>query len=65
MLRYFLTLSIFDVDLVWYVGFVRKKLAFLNSLSNISMWIYGNMWGDHIHIKNVKNRLLNNHFQTF
>ena len=28
IVRYFLTLSLFKVDLVWYVGFFRKKLTF-------------------------------------
>ena len=41
IVRYFLTLSLFKVDLVWYVGFFRKKLTFFWSMSNISMWIYG------------------------
>ena len=52
-MRYFQTLPLFNVDLEWYVGFYRTKLTFLKSLSNISMWIYGNMWGDHRCIKYV------------
>ena len=51
ILRYFLTLSLFNVDFVFYVIFFRTKFTFLKSLSNISMGIYGNMWVDHTYIK--------------